>query len=66
MDAPKVAIPLLCLQEMEPAQVELAVRNAVLCARMKAHQKSQLVQLLGKGLQVDDARNLKVLRPRLL
>ena len=45
---------------MEAAQVELAVRSAVLCARMKAHQKSHLVRLLGKGLQVDDSRNLKV------
>ena len=45
---------------MEPVQVELTVRSAVLCARMKAHQKSQLVRLLSKGLQVDDNRNLKV------
>lgn len=47
--------------------MELAVRNAVLCARMKAHQKSQLVRLLSKGLQVPDYHTLKVpLPPRLV
>ena len=33
----------------------------MLCARMKAHQKAQLVRLLAQGLQVSDSRHLKVL-----
>ncbi|KAL3134240.1 hypothetical protein ABBQ38_006671 [Trebouxia sp. C0009 RCD-2024] len=47
------------VKEVEAAQVELTVRSAVLCARMKAHQKSQLVHLLSKGLQIFDDRTLK-------
>ena len=45
---------------MDPGLVELAVRSAVVLARMKAHQKAQLVHLLSSGLQVSDDKHLKV------
>ncbi len=38
----------------------MAVRSAAVLARMKAHQKAQLVRLLSSGLQVSDDRHLKV------
>jgi len=39
----------------------MVVRNAGVLARMKAHQKAQLVRLLSKGLQVSDDCHLKVI-----
>jgi len=39
----------------------MVVRSAGVLARMKAHQKAQLVRLLSKGLQVSDDCHLKVI-----
>ncbi|KAL0020340.1 hypothetical protein WJX77_012513 [Trebouxia sp. C0004] len=47
------------LKEVDSDTVEMVVRSAGVLARMKAHQKAQLVLLLSKGLQVSDDRHLK-------
>ena len=56
----RLSKPFCGIQEADPSRLELAVRSAVVLARMKAHQKAQLVRLLAKGLQVTDDRYLKV------
>ena len=49
------------LQHAEPTLLETVLRNVAVCARMKSHQKAQLVQLLGThGLTVSSNRRLKV------
>ena len=56
----RLSSPLCDIQEADSGRLELAVRSAVVLARMKAHQKAQLARLLAKGLQVTDDRYLKV------
>ena len=52
---------MVVVQEVDPDTVEMVVRSAGVLARMKAHQKAQLVRLLSKGLQVSDDCHLKVI-----
>ncbi|KAL0035584.1 hypothetical protein WJX79_000466 [Trebouxia sp. C0005] len=47
------------LKEVDSDTVEMVVRSAGVLARMKAHQKAQLVRLLSRGLQVNDDCHLK-------
>lgn len=49
------------LQHAEPAELELILRSTLVCARMRSHQKPQLVQLLGSaGVRVSATRFLPV------
>lgn len=49
------------LQHAEPAELELILRGTAVCARMRSHQKSQLVQLLGPaGLKFTQHRHFQV------
>ena len=49
------------LQHAEPVFLETVLRNVAVCARMRSHQKAQLVQLLGThGLAYSSARRFKV------
>lgn len=51
------------VQHADPALLETVLHNVAVCARMKSHQKAQLVQLLGsQGLTVSSTRKLKVNR----
>ncbi len=61
-----IAIIAIVTQEVDSDTVEMVVRSAGVLARMKAHQKAQLVRLLSKGLQVSDNCYLKVICCRLL
>ncbi|DBA76073.1 TPA: hypothetical protein ACH3X1_009818 [Trebouxia sp. C0004] len=48
------------LQHAEPVFLETVLRNVAVCARMRSHQKAQLVQLLGThGLAYSSARRFK-------
>lgn len=49
------------VQHADPAFMEAVLHNVAVCARMKAYQKAQLVQLLGsQGLTVSSTRKFKV------
>lgn len=49
------------LQHAEPVFMETVLRNVAVCARMRSHQKAQLVQLLGAhGLAYSSTRRFKV------
>ena len=49
------------LQRAEPVFLETVLRNVAVCARMRSHQKAQLVQLLGThGLAYSSTRRFKV------
>ena len=49
------------LQHAAPAELELILRSTAVCARMRARQKAQLVQLLGKaGLSISANRRFQV------
>lgn len=49
------------LQHAAPAELELVLRSTAVCARMRARQKAQLVQLLGKaGLSISANRQFQV------
>ena len=49
------------LKHAEPTLLETVLHNVAVCARMRSHQKSQLVQLLSnQGLTVSSARTFKV------
>ena len=49
------------LQRAEPVFLETVLRNVAVCARMRSHQKAQLVQLLGAhGLAYSSTRRFKV------
>lgn len=49
------------LQHAESAFLETVLRNVAVCARMKSHQKAQLVQLLGAhGITYSSSRKFKV------
>ena len=49
------------LQHAEPSLLDSVLRNVAVCARMRSHQKAQLVQLLGtQGITVSSTRHLKV------
>ena len=49
------------LQHAEPVFLETVLRNVAVCARMRSHQKAQLVQLLGThGLAYTSTRHFKV------
>ena len=49
------------LQRAEPVFLETVLRNVAVCARMRSHQKAQLVQLLGAhGLAYSSTRQFKV------
>ena len=49
------------LQHAESAFLETVLRNVAVCARMKSHQKAQLVQLLGAhGMTYSSSRKFKV------
>ena len=49
------------LQRAEPVFLETVLRNVAVCARMRSHQKAQLVQLLGAhGLVYSSTRRFKV------
>ncbi|KAA6419850.1 MAG: hypothetical protein FRX49_10213 [Trebouxia sp. A1-2] len=48
------------LQRAEPVFLETVLRNVAVCARMRSHQKAQLVQLLGThGLAYSSSRRFK-------
>ena len=49
------------LQHAEPSLLETVLHNVAVCARMRSHQKAQLVQLLSnQGLTVSSTRKFKV------
>lgn len=57
------------VHQADPSLLEAVLHNVAVCARMKAHQKAQLVNLLSdQGLTVHSTRKFKVqyalLRPR--
>ena len=50
------------VQRAEPVFLETVLRNVAVCARMRSHQKAQLVQLLGThGLAYSSTRRFKVI-----